>query len=186
MPDRRLAAIMVTDMVGFTVLMGADQDSAVDLLNRGHEFLKDIVAQHQGEWLEDAGDRSLTAFPSVINAVNCALEIQERLKEDPDLKLRIGVDIGDILVAGGHVYGDAVNVASFIERLADPGGLIITQPVHDAVHGHVDLNVIDLGEKMLKNIGHSVRLYALTGIKQRTQAMNFLSSLDPPCRYHGH
>ena len=114
MPDRRLAAIMVTDMVGFTVLMGSDQDSAIDLLHRGHEFLKEIVAQHQGEWLEDAGDRSLTAFPSAINAVNCALVVQERLKDDPELKLRIGVDVGDILVAGGPVLGDAVNILSFI------------------------------------------------------------------------
>jgi TolB-like protein/class 3 adenylate cyclase/Tfp pilus assembly protein PilF len=177
MTDRRLAAVMVTDMVGFTVLMGADQDHAVDLLNRGHEFLKAIVEQHKGEWLEDASDRSLTAFPSAINAINCALEIQEKLKDDPELKLRIGVDVGDILVSRGHVYGDAVNIASFIERLADPEGLVITQPVYESVREHIDLNVIDLGEKMLKNIGHSVRLYALTGVKQRHKAVNFLTSM---------
>lgn len=177
MPDHRLAAVMVTDMVGFTVLMGADRDHAVDLLNRGHDFLKSIVAKHHGEWLEDANDRSLTSFPSAINAVNCALEIQGKLKEDPELKLRIGIDVGDILVSQGHVYGDVVNIASFIERLADPEGLVITQPVYDAVHEHVDLNVIDLGEKILKNIGHSVHLYALTGVKQRHQAINILSSL---------
>ena len=177
MTDHRLAAVMVTDMVGFTVLMGANQDHAVDILNRSHDFLKSIVAKHHGEWLEDASDRSLTAFPSAIDAVDCALEIQGRLKEDPELKLRIGVDVGDILVSHGHVYGDAVNIASFIERLADPEGLVITQPVYEAVHEHIDLNVIDLGEKMLKNIGHSVHLYALTGVKQRHQAVNFLSSL---------
>ena len=177
MSDRRLAAIMVTDMVGFTVLMGADQDHAVDLLYRGHEFLKAIVEQHQGEWLEDASDRSLTAFPSALNAVECALEIQEKLKGDPELKLRIGVDVGDIVVSRGHVYGDAVNIASFIERLADPEGLVITQPVYESVREHIDLNVIDLGEKMLKNIGHSVRLYALTGVKQRYKAVNFLATL---------
>ena len=168
---------MVTDMVGFTALMGADQDNALELLNRSHTILKSIVSDHRGEWLEDSGDRSLTAFPSAINAVECALEIQSELKKDPELKLRIGLDVGDILISEGHAYGDAVNIASFIERLADPEGLVITAAVHDALHGHVDLNVVDLGEKMLKNIGHAVRLYALTGAKRRSRAENLISGL---------
>ncbi len=177
MPDRRLAAIMVTDMVGFTVLMGADEDHALELLDRTHEFLKSVVASHRGEWLEDSGDRSLSAFPSAIDAVNCAIEVQARLKDDPELKLRIGVNVGDILVSSTHVYGDTINVASSIERLADPQGLVITQPVYEAVQGHIEQNVIDLGEKVLKNIDHPVRLYALTGARERHQLINFLSSL---------
>ena len=177
MTDRRLAAVMVTDMVGFTALMGADQDNALNLLNRGHTILKTIISSHQGEWLEDAGDRSLSAFPSAINAVECALEIQAALINEPELKLRIGLDVGDILISEGHAYGDTVNIASFIERLADPEGLVITESVHDALHGHIDLNVIDLGEKILKNIGHSVRLYALTGAKKRSRTENLMSAL---------
>lgn len=177
MSDHRLAAVMVTDMVGFTMLMSADQDHAVSVLNRGHDLLKSIVRQYKGEWLEDASDRSLTAFPSAINAVNCALEIQERLKDDSELTLRIGIDVGDIIVTQGHAYGDAINIASFIERLSDPAGLVITQSVYEAVRDHIDLNVMDLGEKVLKNVSHPVRLYALTGIKQRHRAVNFVSSL---------
>jgi len=168
---------MATDMVGFTTLMGANPEGALELLNSGHEILKTIVSRHQGELLDDAGDKSLTAFPSAVNAVECALEIQAVLANEPRLKLRIGVDMGDILLSGGHAYGDTVNTASFIERLADPEGLVITESVFEAVHGHVDLNVIDMGEKMLKNTGHSVRLYALTGAKQRSRFGNLTSGL---------
>lgn len=177
MSARRLAAVMVTDMVGFMSLMEADQENALALINRSHTILKAIVSSHGGEWLEDAGDRSLTAFPSAVNAVECALHIQAELTDEPELAVRIGVDIGDIVVSEGHVYGDTVNIASFIEHLADPEGLVITEAVFDAVHGAIDLNVIDMGDKMLKNIGHSVRLYALSGVDRRSRAGNFLSGL---------
>jgi len=82
MPDRRLAAVMVTDMVGFTMLMQADHEKALKLVNRSHTILKSIVSIHHGQWLEDAGDRSLAAFPSAINAVNYALQIQAELKNE--------------------------------------------------------------------------------------------------------
>lgn len=177
MSDRRLAAVMATDMVGFTALMGADQDSALKLLAHSHEMLKSIVSSHGGEWLEDAGDRSITAFPSAIHAVKCALQIQADLEDEPQLKFRIGVDVGDIVISDGHVYGDTVNIASFIERLADPDGLVITEAVNDAVRSHIDLNVIDLGDKLLKNIGHPVRLYAISGSKPRSKIGNLFSEL---------
>ena len=82
MPDRRLAAVMVTDMVGFTTLMRADQEKALKLINHGHTILKTIVSNHHGQWLEDAGDRSMAAFPSAIEAVTCALQIQAVLKHE--------------------------------------------------------------------------------------------------------
>ena len=177
MPDRRLAAVMVTDLVGFTALMVANQDKALQLIDRGHVILKSLVSSHRGEWLEDSGDRSLSAFPSPVNAVECAIEIQTALADEPDLKLRIGLDIGDIVVTDGHVYGDTVNIASFIERLADPQGLVITEAVYEAVRGRIKLNVLDLGEKVLKNVRHPVRLYALTGRRQRSPIRNLLSTL---------
>ncbi len=163
MSDRRLAAVMATDMVGFTAMMGADQDSALQLLARSHETLKAIVSSHDGEWMDDSGDRSITAFPNALSAVECALQIQAELANEPQLKLRIGIDVGDIVISGGHVYGDAVNIVSFIERLADPDGLVITETVYESIQSHIDLNVIDLGDKLLKNIGHPVRLYAISG-----------------------
>ena len=177
MSDRRLAAVMATDMVGFTAKMGADQESALKLLARSHETLKSIVTSHGGEWLEDAGDRSITAFPSAINAVKCALHIQAELDDEPQLKFRIGIDVGDIVISDGHVYGDTVNIVSFIERLADPDGLVITEAVYDAVRSHVDLNVIDLGDKLLKNIGHPVRLYAISGSSSQSRVGNLFSEL---------
>lgn len=126
---------------------------ALDLVDRAHTILKSIVLSHDGEWLEDTGDRSFVAFPSAINAVRCAVQIQDEFRKEPDLKLRIGIDVGDILLSSGHAYGNTVNIASFIERLADPEGLVITER-------------IDLGEKILKNVSHSVRLFALTGVEK--------------------
>ena len=177
MSDRRIAAVMATDMVGFTAMMGADQDSALQLLARSHETLKAIVSSHDGEWLEDAGDRSITAFPSAINAVECALQIQAKLANEPQLKFRIGIDVGDIVISDGHVYGDAVNIVSFIERLADPDGLVITEAVYESIQPHIDLNVIDLGDKLLKNIGHPVRLYAISGSSTGSKVGNRFSEL---------
>jgi TolB-like protein/Flp pilus assembly protein TadD len=157
--------------------MEADPDSALQAIDRAHAILKSIVSRHRGQWLEDAGDRSISAFPSAADAVDCAMQIQAELKSEPDVKLRIGLDSGDILVAGSHVYGETVNVASFIERLADPEGLVITESVYEAVRGRVGLNVVDLGEKVLKNVSGPVRLYALTGSQQRSRFRNLLSGL---------
>jgi TolB-like protein/class 3 adenylate cyclase/Flp pilus assembly protein TadD len=177
MSEHRLAAVMVTDMVGFTAMMGADQNNALRLLNRGHDLLKSIVAEHHGEWFEDAGDRSITAFPSAIDAVNCARQIQAQVHGENGLELRIGVDVGDVIVSGDHIYGDAVNIASFIERLADPNGLVISESVYQAVQNDLNLNVVDLGEKMLKNISHPVRLYKLSGSKKQSRVENWLTTL---------
>lgn len=177
MSDRRLAAVMVTDMVGFTALLGADQDHALQLLDRGHGILKSIITRHGGEWLEDAGDRSLSAFPTAIQAVLCALEILSGTKDEPELNFRIGVDVGEIVGAGRHVYGEAINIAALIERLADPNGLVITQAAFELVDGSLDLDVLDLGQKMLKNVAHPVHLYALTGTRRRSRARSFVSAL---------
>ena len=177
MSDRRLAAIMVTDLVGFTAMLGADQDKALQLLNRGNDLLKSIVAAHDGEWLEDSGDRSQSAFPSAIDAVRCALEVQSRTRTEAELNFRMGIDIGHVIGTGGHVYGEAVNVASLIERLADPNGMVITKAVYDAVAPELDLYAVDLGEKVLKNVVHPVRLYALKGTVRRLRLGSFASSL---------
>ncbi len=168
---------MVTDMVGFAASMDADQDDAVALLDHCHGILQPTVAKHSGEWKDDAGDRTLTIFPSAVHAVECALDIHGQLKAEPHLKLRIGIDIGEILVAGSHIYGDTVNIASFIERLADPGGLVITEAVFESAHHHINLQFVDLGEKMLKNVAHGVRLYALTGLRQRSRLGSLASGL---------
>ncbi len=177
MLDRRLAAVMATDIVGFTALMGTDQHQALAIIARSHDTLRAIVARFGGEWLEHTGDRSLTAFPSAISAVECAVAVQKELSDEPQLKFRIGVDIGDIIVTEGHVYGESVNIASMIERFADPGGVVLTEGVYEAVHSHIDLNVIDMGEKSLKNVDHAVRLYAFSGTKPRSRIRNFFTSL---------
>lgn len=177
MSDRRLAAVMVTDVVGFTTLMEADSDKAVQLLSRSHEILKSLVAKHGGELLDDATDRTQSAFPSAMDAIRCALEVQAYARDAGELDFRVGIDVGEIVGSGRHVYGEPLIVASLIERLADPDGVIITKAAYDAVKAHLELDALDLGEKVLKNIARPVKLYALTGKKRRSRASTLASEL---------
>ncbi len=94
---RKLAAIMFTDIVGYTALMGKDEEQALQLLKKNRTLLKPIIEQFRGEWLKEMGDGTLSSFGSAVDAVNCALAIQQVLKDDPDLKLRIGIHIGDVV-----------------------------------------------------------------------------------------
>ncbi len=103
---RKLAAIMFTDIVGYTALMGRDEGKALQLLHKNRELIKPLVQGHDGEWLKEIGDGTLSSFASAVEAVNCALEIQQSLKDDPDLSLRIGIHIGDVVVEDGDVFGD--------------------------------------------------------------------------------
>ncbi|MEE9464169.1 MAG: adenylate/guanylate cyclase domain-containing protein [Candidatus Neomarinimicrobiota bacterium] len=117
---RKLAAIMFTDIVGYTALMGEDEAKALQLLQKNRGLLKPIIEQFHGEWLKEIGDGTLSSFNSAVEAVNCALAIQHVLKDDPDLKLRIGIHVGDVVFEEGDVFGDGVNIASRIEPLAVP------------------------------------------------------------------
>ncbi|MEE9464671.1 MAG: adenylate/guanylate cyclase domain-containing protein [Candidatus Neomarinimicrobiota bacterium] len=160
---RKLAAIMFTDIVGFTALMGEDEPKALQLLQHNRELLKPIIRQFHGEWLKEMGDGTLSCFASAVDAVNCALAIQHVLTDDPDLKLRIGIHIGDVVFEKGDVFGDGVNVASRIEPLAEPGGICISGRVYDDIQNKPDIETIFLGEKELKHVKRPIKVYALTG-----------------------
>src|SRR5262249_45299856 len=128
-PIRRLAAIMFTDMVGYTALMGADEPTTLELLERKRALLKPLVQRFRGEWLKEMGDGALSCFQSAVDAVKCALEIQRSLKEDPTLRLRIGIHLGDVVFRDSDVFGDGVNIASRIVALAEPGGICVSAEV---------------------------------------------------------
>ena len=165
MPDRqrKLAAIMFTDIVGYTALMGRDEEKALQLLHENRDLIKPLIQSHRGEWLKEMGDGTLSSFASAVEAVNCALEIQQSLKDDPDLSLRIGIHIGDVVFEEGDVFGDGVNVASRLEPLAAPGGICVSGRVYDDIRNKPDIKTVYLGEQSLKNVDHPVKVYALSG-----------------------
>ncbi|HME72733.1 MAG TPA: adenylate/guanylate cyclase domain-containing protein [Myxococcota bacterium] len=119
--ERRLLAIMFTDVVGFTALTERDEAAAVRVRERHRELVRTLVHQFDGELVDATGDESLSIFPSALRAVDCALALQGALRSHPDVRLRIGVHLGDVLRRGAEVIGEGVNVASRIRPLAEPG-----------------------------------------------------------------
>ncbi len=161
--SRQLAAIMFTDIVGYTSLMSKDEQKALSVLQKNRDIQKPLVNKFNGEFLKEMGDGTLLCFQSTLDAVNCAIELQQAVKADPDLNLRIGIHLGDIVFKEGDIYGDGVNVASRIEQLADTGGISISGEVYNTVKNKPGIEAIFLGERQLKNVADPVRIYALTG-----------------------
>lgn len=159
--ERRLSAIMFTDMVGYSALMGRDEAHARLLVERSRTHIRSYVERFHGEWLEDIGDGTLSAFPSAVEAADCALAIQESLREDSELTLRIGIHLGDVVFAEGRLYGDGVNVASRIESLARPGRVAVSEAVASAIRGHPNTKLFYQGRKRLKNVDRPIRVYAI-------------------------
>ena len=165
--DRRLAAIMSADVVGYSRLMGDDEESTLAALKAHRkEFIDPALAEHHGRIVKLMGDGMLIEFPSVVEAVQCAVEVQrgmaERNADVPDgrkMLLRIGINLGDIIVEGDDIYGDGVNVAARIEALADPGGVCISRAARDQVRDKLDIALEDLGEVKVKNIARPLRIF---------------------------
>ncbi len=159
---RKLAAIMFTDIAGYTALMSQDEEKALQLLQKNRALLKPIIEEFRGEWLKEIGDGTLSSFASAVDAVNCALQIQNILKQDPELSLRIGIHIGDVVFERGDVFGDGVNVASRIEPLAEPGGICVSDRVHDDIRNKPGIETTFLGEQKLKGVDRPIRVFTVT------------------------
>ena len=150
--ERRLAAIMFTDMVGFTTLSQQDEGNAIRLLDEQRRLVRPLLVRYNGREVQATGDGFLVEFGSALEAVRCAVEIQSTLRDHnaslpPQQKIliRVGIHLGDILHRGPDIAGDAVNVASRIEPLANPGGICITAQVYASVVNKVDLSFESLG-----------------------------------------
>jgi len=159
---RMLAAIMFTDMVGYTALMQNNEQKAKVLRDRQKNILEEKVFEHKGQVLQYYGDGTLSIFGSVIEAADCAKEVQTELQKDPVVPIRIGIHVGDVVYDDEGVYGDAVNVASRIENLSIPGGVFTSDKVYDEIKNQDNLEAVALGKFELKNVTNPVKLYALS------------------------
>src|SRR6201988_1419140 len=165
--ERRLAAILAVDVAGYSRLMGEDEEGTLAALRAIRRELGDPkIAEHRGRIVKTTGDGLLVEFASVVDALRCAAEIQAAMAESnaplPAAKridLRIGVNMGDIVVEDGDIFGDGVNVAARLEGLAEPGGICVSARVQEDAAGRLDLRVEDMGEQSLKNIARPVRAY---------------------------
>ncbi len=162
--SRQLAAIMFTDIVGYTALMGKNTAKALELVRISKEIQKPLVEKHHGQWLKEMGDGALVKFGTALDAVKCAVEIQELARAKFDGKIRIGIHLGDITVENDDVFGDGVNVAARLESIADPGGIYISEAIEKAIRGQSEVQAKYLGESKLKNVDYGVRTYAVQGV----------------------
>ena len=165
--ERRLAAILAADVVGYSRLMEANEERTLNALRQHRrEFFDPTIAQHGGRIFKVMGDGCLVEFGSVLNAARCAVQIQRGMPgrnagipEDRHIKFRIGINVGDIIVDGEDFYGDGVNMAARLEGLAGPGGIACSEAVRNHVGNKLELEFLDQGEKNVKNIAQSVRVY---------------------------
>ncbi len=121
--SRQLAAIMFTDIVGYTALMGDDEDKAFDLLNKNRQLQRPIIEQYGGKWIKELGDGVMASFATATDAVQCAISIQQACYTIPGLQLRIGIHLGDVVFEDNDVFGDGVNIASRLQTIASPGSI---------------------------------------------------------------
>jgi TolB-like protein/class 3 adenylate cyclase/Tfp pilus assembly protein PilF len=164
-PEHRLAAIMATDVVGYSKLMQSDEAGALAALAAFREATRNQVKRHRGRIANTAGDSVLAEFGSAVEAVSCALALQETLANEPegkDLQIRIGVHLGDVVDSGGDLFGTAVNIAARLEGIAQPGGIVVSAAVRDAIAGKLAASFTDLGPTPLKNIEEPLRAFALS------------------------
>lgn len=167
--ERRLAAILAADVAGYSKLMAADEEGTLSVLKAHRRTLSDPkIKQHHGRIFKTMGDGILVEFPSVVDAVKCALEIQRgmaarnaKISPDRRIEFRMGINIGDVIEDGGDVFGDGVNVAARLEGIATRGGICVSRQVLDLVEGKIHLSCRELGRQNLKNIARPIEVYGL-------------------------
>lgn len=176
--QRRLAAIVAMDVVGYSRLMGEDERGTLETLKDHRATIDPIGAEHGGRIVGTAGDGVLVEFPSVVEAVNFALRAQaamaernQNIPDDKQMLFRIGINLGDVLADGDDIFGDGVNVAARLESLAEPGGICVSRTVRDNIRDKMDVEFEDLGEIEVKNITRPIRTFRVTATPQMVSAI---------------
>jgi adenylate cyclase len=165
--ERRLAAILAADVAGYSRLMGADEEGTHERLQRHlRELVNPKIGEHRGRVVKNTGDGFLAEFASVVDAVRCAVEMQRGMTErneditpETRIEFRVGINLGDVIVEEHDIFGDGVNVAARLDALAEPGGVLISNTVHDHARDRLPFAFEDLGDHPLKNIPRPVRVY---------------------------
>jgi adenylate cyclase len=166
--ERKLVAILAADVASYSRLMEIDEEGTLATLSAFRLVTDRLIARHEGRICGTAGDSILAAFGSALAAVQCAVEIQNELahenndlEKDRRMQFRIGINVGDVMLKDGDIFGDGVNIAARLEGLADPGGICISRGIHDHVMKKLPFGFEDLGEQSVKNIAQPVRVYRL-------------------------
>ncbi len=184
--ERRLTAILNSDVVGYSRLMAEDEAGTLARL-KGHrtEFVDPTISEYQGRIVKLMGDGALVEFPSVVDAVECAIAVQRGMAErnagvpeDKCIAFRIGINLGDIIIEGDDIYGDGVNVAARIQELAEPGGICVSEDAYRQVRGKIDAGFDDMGEQALKNIPGLLRVYGVVLDAKEGTARDAVAPLD--------
>ncbi len=159
---RQLAAIMFTDISGFTSLMGDDEQKAYAILQKNRALQKPIIEQFNGTWIKELGDGVLASFPTVSDAMNAAFNIQQACNAAKNFQLSIGIHQGEIIVENGDIFGDAVNVASRIQSLGVPGSVLFSKKIKDEIHNKAEFQTVSLGNFEFKNVEEPLEIFALS------------------------
>ena len=164
--ERRLAAIFAADVDGYSRLMHADEEATLEILTAHRAIVDELIVGANGVIFGTAGDSVLAEFPSVVEALHSAIAIQQALRranaalpEERRMNLRIGINVGDVLVKEGDIFGDGVNIAARLEALAEPGGICVSRAARDPLRDRVAVTFEDLGEHTVKNIARPVRVF---------------------------
>src|SRR5688572_2469482 len=159
---RQLAAIMYTDIVGYTAMMQANEQKAVAVIKHYNSTLEKLAQQFNGQVLNYYGDGSLCIFPSATDALNCSLALQKELKNEPAVPLRIGLHVGEVFFEDAKALGDGVNVASRVQSLGQENTILISGEIHDKIKNNDSIRTVSLGHFEFKNVGKSMEVFALT------------------------
>jgi adenylate cyclase len=184
--ERKLAAIFAADIAGYSRLMGVDEEGTLGALRSHREVVDGLVGVHRGRVFNSAGDSVVAEFPSAVEATLCAVEIQQEIArrnepvaKDKRLEFRIGLNIGDVMAEGSNLFGDGVNVADRVQKLAEPGGICVAGNVHDQLRNKVSFTLEPMGEHQVKNIAAPVSVYRVltNGAVARPRAVRWLRGL---------
>src|SRR2546425_6470769 len=173
--ERKLAALLSADVKGYSRLMGEDEEATICTLIAYRQVMAALIVQYRGRVVDSPGDNLLAEFASAVDAVQCAIAIQQALKtKNTDLpaerrmEFRIGINVGDVIVEGPQIYGDGVNIAARLEALAEGGGICLSGTVYDQVENKLPLSYESLGEQTVKNIAKPVRVYRVQSEAETT------------------